>query len=487
MSYFIGIDLGGTVIKAGIYDECGNEVSVCEHNATLIAQHEGFSERNMDELWQSVCTVIQGALKSGSVNNADVKGVSFSSHGKGLYAVDKAGRPVRNGIISSDTRALSIVKKWLEDGRADKAYPYGMQQIWTGHPVAILRWLYENERENYDKIDSIFMVHDYVRFCMTGNKGAEITNISGSNLYNVKTGTYDKILASNFGIDECYDRLPPIVQSAQNCGGVTKEAAEATGLKEGTPVFGGFFDVVAASIASGVTDDTVLSATSGTWSIATTVHKSIKDDPHHYIWGNYCIPDLYFVHEGSPTSASNLAWWRNLLLKNVSLDECNAYVDKAQKERKDSSLFYFPYLFGSNFKLGQHASLYGLQAHHDMQDIVNALYEGIVFSHLINQDKVVKISPNLKTIRMAGGPTNSKPWMQMFASASNLPIEISSIKQVGCMAAALCAAVGSGHFKDFSEAVKATHKASVAIEPCASQHDYLRERYARFLEINKSL
>ena len=57
MSYFLGVDLGGTVIKAGIYNLAGEEVAVCEHTANLLSEAEGFAERNMDEMWKAVCIV----------------------------------------------------------------------------------------------------------------------------------------------------------------------------------------------------------------------------------------------------------------------------------------------------------------------------------------------------------------------------------------------------------------------------------------------
>lgn len=88
---------------------------------------------------------------------------------------------MRNGIISSDTRALAFVKKWYREGIDKLAYPKGLQQLWTGHPVSLLAWLKAHEPANYDKIDAVLMVHDYVRFRLTGEATAEITNISGSN------------------------------------------------------------------------------------------------------------------------------------------------------------------------------------------------------------------------------------------------------------------------------------------------------------------
>lgn len=63
---------------------------------------------------------------------------------------------------------MQIVLKWLADGSAGRAYPLSLQQTWTGHTASILAWMKAHERENYDKIASILMLHDYVRFRMTG-------------------------------------------------------------------------------------------------------------------------------------------------------------------------------------------------------------------------------------------------------------------------------------------------------------------------------
>lgn len=108
------------------------------------------------------------------------------------------------------------------------------------------------------------MVHDYVRFRMTGEVGAEVTNISGSNFYNISTGKYDNFLLENFDLAECADKLAKVVQSAEHCGNVTAEVADLLGVPAGTPVFGGFFDVVASAVSTGVIDDTAISVAAGT-------------------------------------------------------------------------------------------------------------------------------------------------------------------------------------------------------------------------------
>lgn len=482
MSYFIGVDIGGTVTKAGLYDESGQEIHIAEKSSDVIKTGKGVTERNMDELWETVCDLIKSCC---NISPEPISGISFSSHGKGLYAIDKQGNPVRNGIISSDTRAEYIVKKWQEQGVVDKVYDRGLQQLWTAHPVTLLAWLKENEPDNYNNVDSILMVHDYIRFKLTGEINAEITNISGSNMYNIQDGTYDPTLLADFGIEECIDKTAPIIDSSYESGCVTPSAAQLTGLKVGTPVYGGLFDVVAASLTSCIQDTSVISAVAGTWSITTTVTDSIIASDYPYIWGKYCIPGKYFVHEGSPTSASNLAWFKEQFAANTNWEEINQWVKETNN--KSEELFFLPYLYASNYQLGMPGALIGLRGHHTKQDIFRAIYEGIVFAHLNHQDRITQLNPMAKSIRFTGGPSQSQPWMQLFSDASGLPIDVVNIKQSGCRAAAICAAVGNGIYANFAEAIEATTPALTHFNPDPTQHDYLRSKFEQFNAVNKAL
>lgn len=79
------------------------------------------------------------------------------------------------------------------------------------------------------------MTHDYLRWCLTGVKGCEESNISESNLYNMATGQYDPRLTEWLGISEIDSALSPVVGSAEICGEITAQAAAITGLAAGTP------------------------------------------------------------------------------------------------------------------------------------------------------------------------------------------------------------------------------------------------------------
>ena len=362
-----------------------------------------------------------------------------------------------------------------------------MQQLWASHPVALLRWLKENEPDNYRDTGHILMVHDYIRYRLTEQIACEETNISGSQLFNQIQSGYDPKLCQLFGIDEVNDKLAPVINSAELAGTVTRQAAEESGLMEGTPVFGGFFDVVGAALASGVSQKDKLSAVAGTWTISTRVFDEIVPSDYPYVWSKYCIPGTYFVHEGSPTSASNLAWFtRHFFNQRLQdYDVLNHCVAEGATRKND--ILFFPWLYGSNYHSNLHGGLLGLSSHHTDADIVYAIYQGIVFSHLLHQDRIVGLDNATESIRFTGGPTQSPLWMQMFCDASNLPLDVVNVQQSGCQAAALCAAVGSGYYSGFDAAIAASTPKITTYQPNALGHQQLRDKFTRFKAVADAL
>ena len=132
-------------------------------------------------------------------------------------------------------------------------------------------------------------------------------------------------------------------------------------------------------------------------------------------------------------------------------------------------------------------ALVGLAGHHTKKDIIAAIYRGIVFSHLVHQDRIIELNRDIQKIRFTGGPSQSRGWTQMYADAANLPLEVVDIEQAGCRAAALCAAAGSGAYANFSEAIAATQPEVVCYQPDSNRHQQLREGYARYLAVAQSL
>lgn len=478
--YYLGIDIGGTMTKAGLYTKDGREIMVSEKSGDAITLHPGWVERDLDDFWDAICFCIQDCLEQAAVLSSEIRGVGFSAHGKGLYPIDSNGEAVRNGIISSDTRATPIVKEWMKKGIDKKAYPFGRQQLWTAHPVALLAWLKENEPENYQKIDTVFMAHDYIRFRLSGEKRAEVTNISGSNAYNIEKGGYDEKMLELFGIKESFSCFPPVVASFEQAGSVTAEAALATGLAEGTPLFGGFFDVVGGAMASGITDEETLNIIAGTWAITTRIKDQVVDKDYPYIWGRYSIENMYFVHEGTPTSASNLQWFVDRFMPGQEdvFDVCNSWFEELAAQ--PSEILFLPYLYGSNISLDLNSCFYGLQAHHEKKHMVKAIYEGVVLSYLIHHERIMQFEPEIKKIRFTGGPTRSTQWMQLFCDATGLPLDVIDLKQPGCSSAALCAIAGTHEDVPVATLLGEFHVPVTSYQPDMQRHKDIQRLFEKY-------
>jgi len=455
--YVLGIDNGGTVTKAALYDLQGNEVAVASSKTEMIIPQPGFTERDANELWEANVQAIASVIQQSGVDSHDIAALATTGHGNGLYLVDDQGTPVYPGIYSTDTRAQEYVDTWYADGTFDKVHPKTLQSIWAGQPVALLAWFRDHKPDVLQKTRWICMCKDYIRFRLTGEPYAEMTDISSTNLMNVRDVAYDRELLQEFGLERCYGMLAPLKYSAEICGCVTEEVVKRTGLQPGTPVAGGLFDVVACAIATGITTDEKLCIVAGTWSINQYISHTPVVSKSLFMTALYCMPGYWLLLEGSPTSASNLEWFVTELLdrdkkmadeKGASIYElCNSLVGSVNPE--ESQIVFLPFLYGTNVGADAKACFLGLKGWHHKAHILRALYEGIVFSHKMHIERLLAFRERPKAARITGGVARSEVWVQMFADILQIPIEITIGTELGTLGAAICAGVAAGHFPSF--------------------------------------
>lgn len=440
MNYYLGIDCGGTFIKAALISEIGEVVSLARENVSVLSEQAGYAEREMEALWQVCAKVVKQVIAQSHIAATSIKGVGISAQGKGAFLLDKQHQPLGRAITSSDQRALHIVKQWQAEGIPQVLYPITRQTLWTGHPVSILRWLKEHEPECYSNIGAVLMSHDYLRFCLTGELYCEETNISESNLYNMQTGKYDEQLAEKLGLQNILEKLPPVIAPNQVAGFVSENAAKLTGLVIGTPVVGGLFDVVSTAYCAGLTDETKLNVVLGTWSVVSGITDHIdQSQTLPFVYGKYAKAGQFIVHEASPTSAGNLEWFLKQWA-NVSYQQLNEQI--AALPPAASSVLFVPFLYGSNAGLGMQAAFYGMQAHHTQAHLLQAICEGVLFSLMTHLERMRIRFPHADTLRVTGGPAKSAVWMQMLADLSGMRLEIPNVEETGCLGAAMMAMQG---------------------------------------------
>lgn len=495
MTYYMGIDNGGTLCKAVIFDAKGSEVASASKKLKMITPKAGFTERDMDELWSVNCEVVKQAIINADIDAEQIKGVACTGHGKGLYLWGKDDKPCYNGIVSTDTRAWKYPEMWKEDGTADKVFEKTYQNILACQPVSLLSWLKDNEPEVISKIKWIFEVKDYIRFRLTGEAYAEITDYSGSNLMNIKAVSYDLELLNDFGLGELFDALPPLKRSTDDCGGVSKRASQETGLKEGTPVAGGMFDIDACAVAMNITNEDNIAVIAGTWSINEYISKEPVLNKSIMMNSLYCIEGYYLIEECSPTSAGNNAWFVERFMgeekkkaEELGMSVYEYCTQMAAKVRpEEQNIIFLPYVFGSNYNPQAKASFVGLDSHHTKEYIVRAVLEGIVFCHRVHLEKLLANRKTTRVVRLAGGAAKSKLWAEIFADVFKLPVEIVDTNELGALGCAMAAAVASGEYKDLKEAANSMVKIKRRIEPDPKNIPIYEKKYELYKQVSGAL
>lgn len=492
MRYYLGIDNGGTSTKAAIYDMSGKEIGIASTETKVIIERPGYVERDLDEMREANLRVIRDVLLDNNIKGQDIAGIACCGHGKGLYLVDKEGKSFRNGIVSTDNRAWEYVEEWKKNGTAEAVFKKTFQQILSCQPVALLAWLKEHEPETMANIGWIFECKDYVRYILTGEAYGELTDYSGANLVNLTTKAYDQSLLELFGLESIREQLPPLRNSLDQCGSITHEVAEATGLKSGTPVFAGMFDIDACAIAVDAAKEDKICMIAGTWSINEYIRSQPVTDSSIAMNSIFCIPEYYLIEESSPTSAVNNEWFIKTFLSDLNIEHENIYETVNQWVAsipiEEFCPIFLPFLMASNVHPNGKGSFVGMTTYHNRKHMVKSVYEGIAFSHRYHLEKLLQSRDKAVTsIRLAGGVAKSKEWVKIFADVMKFPIEVVNIGETGTLGCAMNVAVGLGDYKDYQEA--ATHMISVvtAVEPNKYRSDIYDKRYAGYISLIESL
>lgn len=491
--YLLGIDNGGTVSKAALFTTDGKEVGVASRKVKALEPKPGWSERDAAGIWRATAAAVREVLKKTGVKPAAIACVAAAGHGNGLYLVDKSGQPVRNGMYSTDKRAQAYVDRWLADGVDAKVLPKTTQCVWAAQPNALLAWVRDNEPAVMRRAAHVLMCKDYIRFRLTGEIAAELTDMSGTSLLNVVTGQYDDEVLALFGISELKRLLPPLVKSADICGAVTARAAKETGLQEGTPVAGGMFDIDACALASGIVDERRMSLVAGTWGNNQYVSQQPLIDKDLFMTSCYCIPGYYLMLEGSPTSASNLEWFvRELMAPAKARGSggsvyalCNDLVASVKAE--DSVPAFLPFLYGSNANPRAKACFIGLEGWHTRAHVLRAVYEGIAFAHYAHVRRLLKFRKPPETIMFTGGAARSQVWVQMFADCFQIPMVIPAGTELGALGAAIAAAVAVGIYPGYKEAVAAMTAIARRQEPDRTKAGVYAAKYERYQKVLQAL
>lgn len=499
-NYFVGIDNGGTKTKCCIFDESGKLISSSSVSIPVSTPHPGWVERNCEDVWYGNIKVIKSSIEKASEHSTfhvnDIKAVGLTGYGNGVCFVDENGESLYPAVVSTDSRASTYLDKWENDGTMLAVYEKTFQKIWDAQPAALIPWFRDNMPEILKKAKYSLDIKDYVRFCLTGVLCSEITAASSGALMNIFEKKYDYDIFQLLGIEDYWGITPPYVGSTDISGYITKKASQATGLPEGIPVSGGYFDIDAGSLGAGVTSQGILNLIAGTWSINEYITNDINSSKGKFSNTVGYLPGYYVVEDSSPTSCANLEWFlHNFLLMNKNKKEpqiegdiykrCDEIIEKIDPNK--NRIVFVPYVFASSSNPLSRGAFLNLTANCDWKYMLEAVYEGIVFSSAFHVKRLIKGMPNFRCARLSGGITKSDYWTQMLCDTINIPIETLEGDEQSALGAAISGAIACGHYLNEQDAVNSMTHVKKTFYPKPLRVKIMQDKFKTFEKAIRSV
>ena len=448
MKYLLGIDFGGGASKATLIDTNGNIVAENTVEYPTLYPQSDWCEQNPTDWVNALCENCRALLSKSKINTKDILAVALDSATHTFLVCDENFTPLRNAIHWTDTRSRKQSDK-LYDELGEEIFKKTYHKpatIWT---LPQIIWLKENEKSTFEKVKYIFFEKDYVRYYLTGVYCTDYIEAEGSMLFDCNKMQWDDELCKLAEITK--DMLPPIVNPTDIIGKVTKQAAESTGLSEGTPVICGTTDTVMEVFASGAVnkgDVTVKLATAGRICV-------ITDKPYpnrHLVNYSHIAKGLWYPGTATKSCAASYRWYRDTFGGEYK------ELDTAAAELPIGcdGLIFHPYLNGELTPYADPTlcgSFTGVRATHTKAHFTRAVLEGVAYSLLDCKRYLDSLNIPYNAIATAiGGGTKGKLWRQMISDALGIALKTTESAD-SSLGSAMLAGIAVGVFKDANDAV----------------------------------
>ncbi len=482
--FWLGIDIGTGGSRALLIDSKGKLLHA------FTAPHEDmrmekpfWAEQRPENWWDAAQAAIRGVLKQANASGKEIAGIGLSGQMHGLTLLDESDNVIRPALIWCDQRSQAQVDWINKTATRETVLECTANPVLTGFTLPKLLWVRDNEPREYERVRKILLPKDYVRFKLTGEYASEVSDASGTALFDVVRRRWSLTLAEKLGIDRSI--LPYVYESPDVSGRVSEQAAEATGLAAGTPVVGGAGDQAASAVGNGIVEPGVVSCTIGTSGVVFAYTQKPAYDPEGRVH-TFChaVPGAWHVMGVTQGAGLSLQWFRNQLAPGVEYDALTA--EAAQSPVCSQGLFWLPYLMGErtpHLDAFARGGWIGLTAKHTRADLIRALIEGVSFSQKDCLDIIEHMGVPVESVRVSGGGARSAFWRQMLADVFAKPVVTLETQEGSAYGAALLSLVGTGVYASVPEACRNVVRETERVE--SRSHE--SQRYARAHEVYRAL
>lgn len=466
MAKLLGIDVGTTATKAVLIDETGLVLKQASHGYPLHTPQPLWAEQDPHDWTKAVdaCVAEIGERKP------DAIGLTGQMHG--MVAMDGAGEVLSPAILWCDQRTEKECLEIDEIVGKEKVRSITGNPPLTGFQLPKVLWLRNNARTVFDRVRSVLLPKDYIRFILTGEKATDVSDASGVGLLDLRSRDWSREMAAKLFPDS--DFLPKVFESDQVTG-VTNRAAH---LDDGIAVVAGGGDQAAGAVGTGAVVPGVVSVSLGTSGVVFSSLDKPEPDPTGSAHV-FCHANGAWHAMGVMLSCGGAVQWaKDTLYSRDSFEELDA--DAAQVAPGCDGLTFLPYLTGERCPHNDpsaRGAFAGLTLSHGRGHLVRAVLEGATFGLMDCLDLIKHLGVDPTEVRVTGGGAQSDLWMSLLADVFGVPCTRVSGDEGPAFGAALLAGVGVGVWGGVQEACAETVQLGRSFEPSGADYSASLERF----------
>ena len=434
MGFYLGIDLGTSYFKAGIFDEQGNLAGLGRCFVNKQTDDGKICELPIAEFWVTLRKCIKQAIEKAKINSNEIVAVSYSSQANSFVLLDEMDNPLTPLILWPDKRAGQIpsaLQSLLENRNFLKKTGLGILPGMQSMAAKIV-WIQENKPEIWEKVNSIVSISDYLTFSLTGQKISDFSTSSMTGLFDVSEEKWWDEALRLLNISK--KLLSPPKRTGSFVGTLAGKRVKQLGLSVDTKFFLGGLDHHIVAVGASLPNSTNISESTGTVLACVNYQKGFCPEE-----GINIAPGLrkgyYFQMAFNENGATALEWYQKKFAPELSIIELLKMAEGIAPG--SDGLKALP--CADKFE-----SLSGFQNitnKHSHGHFVRAILEstGLSLRDLVRSLDKKNVS---EALTASGGGAQSHLWIQIKADILNKVFIIPECSELACQGAALIGLMG---------------------------------------------
>jgi len=445
----------------------------------------------LERCWSLLAEAAREVMGRARAQPDQVVAVAATSMRHAMVLLDQDGCPIL-AIPSRDGRATAEGLQ-LAQNHGDEVYRR------TGHwpsPIfaaARLRWLAGQSLESLARSRHLLSLDEWLAYRMCDQVAAGPSQAGETLLFDLESRVWAWDLIDRVGLPR--DIFPPLRQAGDQLGELSDDAADALGLKPGTPVAVGGADAQCGLLGSGVLAAGQMGAIAGTsMPVQMVVDRPLVDAQARTWTGHHLVPGLWVVESSARSMGEALDWIASAMYADAPHPTSQLLAEAGTSVPGAMGVLWTVGADVMNARdmalsIGN-LTLTHLTAPPDAEKrrhVARAVLEGMAYALRANVLQLQSVTGvDADELRLAGGLSQSATWTQVVADVLDGPVGVPSAPQVSALGAAICAGVGTRVFPSLMQGAETLVSIGRHHSPDPEQARAYRRLYSGWQKLRES-